>query len=59
MDVESTAQSSSLPTRLALWRNRSILFCSVMDCATRVTAVLVSLRSEGAFTSRCHCDRWL
>lgn len=59
MEVESTAQSSSLPTRLALHLNRSILCLSVMLCVSLVMLTLLSSCSDGALTSFCHWLSWL
>ncbi len=39
--------------------NRSILFCSVMLCASLFMAVLVRTLPDGAFASICHCANWL
>ena len=57
-DVESTAQYSSLPIRLARSLKRAIRFCSVIFRDSLVMLELVSVCTEGVFTTRCHFSIW-
>ena len=52
--VESTADSSSLPSLSALYLNRFILSVSEMDYVRRVIVIGVSSLEDGAFSHFCH-----